>query len=633
MSPQHSGESIHSERERILLHIAASRPADAAALSRRMGLPASVVQEEITALIDVGSVFIHGGSLHARGASAIVAASDPRQLQEVFDQTISELSTAPTVQAAPLIALAQAGCTDDELLRLLVSAVIDSPRDATNLGALKAIARARSLSSAHLDLLLADAALLQGDTQQVITFAEPLIEHADVHVASRAARVAARAHLYENRFAHAEALFRHVGAEHIGTDAAWAVVVAVGLGDLAQAHKWRAALAAATLTSEAAGLIDFADGLLASVEQNGEGSLDLLARSVNMLSGLGDSLALPESPASVAALIALGTGEPEVARMILDRALAAQLGGAMGRPRHQLLRAWALMAQGHMSAAETAIQQLEPAQQLSDRDVLLFRCLQAGIARRRSDNAGMREAWKYVRAHSFGMSLTIFDLLALGEMMVVAARLRDRERVADSVRVARELLDRLGGSIVWAAPLHWHGVLAAFQADDPSSILPHAQALASAGSVSAYAATLARSGQTWLEVLRRQTDMASVEQTVRALARAGHAWDASRLAGQAALQHPEREDALALMQLAREIMVDYQRESTPAPKSSLLTSREVEVGRLVLDGQGYRAIGEQLFISPKTVEHHVARMRTRLGATSRGELLEKLHDEIAAVDE
>ena len=46
----------------------------------------------------------------------------------------------------------------------------------------------------------------------------------------------------------------------------------------------------------------------------------------------------------------------------------------------------------------------------------------------------------------------------------------------------------------------------------------------------------------------------------------------------------------------------------------------------VLEGHGYRAIGERLFISPKTVEHHVARIRSRLGATSRGELLERLHD-------
>jgi DNA-binding CsgD family transcriptional regulator len=44
----------------------------------------------------------------------------------------------------------------------------------------------------------------------------------------------------------------------------------------------------------------------------------------------------------------------------------------------------------------------------------------------------------------------------------------------------------------------------------------------------------------------------------------------------------------------------------------------------MLDGLTYKQIGDQLFISAKTVEHHVARMRQRLGCTSRGELLARL---------
>ena len=38
----------------------------------------------------------------------------------------------------------------------------------------------------------------------------------------------------------------------------------------------------------------------------------------------------------------------------------------------------------------------------------------------------------------------------------------------------------------------------------------------------------------------------------------------------------------------------------------------------------YRDIGAQLFISAKTVEHHVARIRRRLGAESRSEMLSML---------
>jgi DNA-binding CsgD family transcriptional regulator len=55
-----------------------------------------------------------------------------------------------------------------------------------------------------------------------------------------------------------------------------------------------------------------------------------------------------------------------------------------------------------------------------------------------------------------------------------------------------------------------------------------------------------------------------------------------------------------------------------------LSDREREVAQLVLEGLTYRQIGERLFISAKTVEHHVARMRQRLGSGSRGELFAHL---------
>jgi DNA-binding CsgD family transcriptional regulator len=55
-----------------------------------------------------------------------------------------------------------------------------------------------------------------------------------------------------------------------------------------------------------------------------------------------------------------------------------------------------------------------------------------------------------------------------------------------------------------------------------------------------------------------------------------------------------------------------------------LSDREREVAGLVLEGLTYRQIGERLFISAKTVEHHVARMRQRLGSGSRGELFAHL---------
>jgi DNA-binding CsgD family transcriptional regulator len=47
-----------------------------------------------------------------------------------------------------------------------------------------------------------------------------------------------------------------------------------------------------------------------------------------------------------------------------------------------------------------------------------------------------------------------------------------------------------------------------------------------------------------------------------------------------------------------------------------------------VEGQTYREIGGRLFISAKTVEHHVSRMRQRLGASNRSDLLARLRAEL-----
>lgn len=65
-------------------------------------------------------------------------------------------------------------------------------------------------------------------------------------------------------------------------------------------------------------------------------------------------------------------------------------------------------------------------------------------------------------------------------------------------------------------------------------------------------------------------------------------------------------------------------QAAPAPSSTKLSDREREVAELLLLGMPYRDIGGQLFISAKTVEHHVARIRRRLGAESRTEMLSML---------
>jgi DNA-binding CsgD family transcriptional regulator len=225
---------------------------------------------------------------------------------------------------------------------------------------------------------------------------------------------------------------------------------------------------------------------------------------------------------------------------------------------------------------------------------------------------------------------------------VAAARLRDAPRLAPNVAEARALLARLGDPLLWATSLHWSGAQAAILADDPAALRPHAAALVAASRTSPYAAVLAGAGRCWLRVLTGDVDEAAVVTATEQLAGVGLAWDGSRLAGQAAARAVDPRVRAALLSCARRLAEAHgldgkageppaggQRGAVAAAESQL-SERERDVARLVVAGATYREIGGQLYISAKTVEHHVARMRQRLGASNRSDLMARLRAELAA---
>ena len=53
-----------------------------------------------------------------------------------------------------------------------------------------------------------------------------------------------------------------------------------------------------------------------------------------------------------------------------------------------------------------------------------------------------------------------------------------------------------------------------------------------------------------------------------------------------------------------------------------LTARQMDVLELVADGLGNAEIAQRLFVSPKTVEHHVSAILTKLGVTDRRSAVE-----------
>src|SRR5262249_55406160 len=61
------------------------------------------------------------------------------------------------------------------------------------------------------------------------------------------------------------------------------------------------------------------------------------------------------------------------------------------------------------------------------------------------------------------------------------------------------------------------------------------------------------------------------------------------------------------------------RAAAASTESQLLTSRELEVLRLVAAGHSNRRIATELFISPKTASVHVSRIIAKLTVTNRVE--------------
>ena len=149
-----------------------------------------------------------------------------------------------------------------------------------------------------------------------------------------------------------------------------------------------------------------------------------------------------------------------------------------------------------------------------------------------------------------------------------------------------------------------------------------------------------------MQVLAGKVDAGVVERVGRRLHAVGLGWDGSRLAGHAAARTTDHRTMLHLMQVARDLHRVGPATERPAEPARLpamqtvapvhavqaepteatihLTERELEVAHLVLAGLTYREISGRLYISAKTVEHHVARMRQRLGLESRAALLAHL---------
>ncbi|MFD6195459.1 isoniazid response ATPase/transcriptional regulator IniR [Mycobacteriaceae bacterium NPDC060252] len=478
---------------------------------------------------------------------------------------------------------------------------------------------------------LAESLARAGDLAAAAAQADAALTAADPAHRAAAVRIAAAIACHNGDSGQAAALYDWLGSDLDSQTALSAAPVFVGTGQLASARKVLEDNVGAPPTTSATATRNAAMGVIASVEDRSQEALSLLGQAVTQQPST--SSFTPDSTVALAALTMLHGGDTARARGILTEAIRTDQPHDVFAVRHRLLTAWIAMLSGDLSAATQWLPGAEI--ELSRRDRLFAASLRTGIARRHGDTGPLRQHWQASMDALSAYSIDLYTLLPVGELWVAAARLRTLDAMTHHVDRAFAVLAQLGNPIAWSAPLRWAGVHAAILTNSPESLAPHGQALAAAAGSSPYARTLATAGRTWLRVLANQVDGTEVDSAARMLADAGLGWDATRLASQAALHANDPKVAAAMLALARDLRApsaptDSPDGITPAssaphsPTSTRLSDREREVAELLLRGLPYRDIGAQLFISAKTVEHHVARIRRRLGAESRSDMFSML---------
>jgi DNA-binding CsgD family transcriptional regulator len=498
----------------------------------------------------------------------------------------------------------------------------------------------------------AEAALVAGDLDAALRRADQVLaepDRAGDGAVEQAVAVAAAVLAHRGMLSRGAELYRWLAAQPYGGPALLAVPALVGTGALDEA---RSILDAASGTGRAPTLLAGAEVLLArgvydTVAGAPTAALSQLTRAAVLLEASSRAALLPDTPAALAALVAIHSGELDVAQSVLSRAVAAGLGGPGAAARHLLLQALVAMHRGSGAQARTLLQSASSAGGLEPRDELLAAALEVGLARRAGDLAGLLAGWRRAREAIVRHPVDLYALQPLGELVVGATRLNEQGWVQPYLNEAEALLTRLGDPPLWAVALHWSGLQAAIGSGAGAVAQRHAAALDGMSSTSRYAAAVATSGREWLRSLAGDVDADAVEAAARGLHAAGLSWEGGRLASQAAIRCRDRKSMNALLGCARALQggaeapssgatgeatpgraqpvrqVRVPEQATESPIGAI-SGREREVAELILSGLTYKQIGEQLFISAKTVENHVARMRQRLGSGSRGELFAHL---------
>lgn len=639
-------EAVAAQHRRMLLDT--SDDTRALLLAARFGIapdPTTAAQliartNEVESVVDLAC---SSGLLDSTGA-LVPAAEVPlteligdRRCRVLLQSVTDVASRSRLLDATAARALAQRGVVHVGLADFLVQQADSAPVEAA--GALYDAAVEAGFDPMVLAARRSEVAAATGDLDEAGRYADAVLDSAAVCDSAdlrTAVRVSAAIAAQRGMLSRSAQLFGWLGEDGLGPDGVWAALSAAGAGDRDAADRSMTAVSALAPTSSTASGTLLVAGVLGSIDSRSaaasSGAAHSLMRALSLTGNVSDRSCATDTAAAVAALHAVHCGDLARVDSILARALPERRPGSEAHTRLVLLGAWASMLRGDAAEASVALDGLRiPLSHM--RNQLFLHAIRVGLARRSGDAGSLMTAWTGAQNVIAEYSADLFALLPLGELLLAATRLGQVDRVEHLVAHAADLLAALGDPPVWASALNWYQVQAAIVAQTPDALVPHAKALAAAAPTHPYSAALAAAGRAWLGVLQGRPDPADVENSARTLTAFGLPWDGARLASEAALTVSDTATATALLHIARSLRQSgsqpptaHRRESsgtTPTPTGSL-SEREAEVAELLVLGVTYREVGSRLYISPKTVEHHVARIRRRLGAESRSELISML---------
>ncbi|MDT0222933.1 helix-turn-helix transcriptional regulator [Gordonia sp. AC31] len=555
-----------------------------------------------------------------RGSGTFVSAAAGPLRDVVGDRRIDELRRSAVVvglratELAPDTALlaAEAGVDDPRIVDALLAGAVD----ATAARAVVLLQAADRVEPGRDDvrLLMAQRALASGDLDGAGAAADRRLESAaptDEWVAEwveLAAAVAARRGLAS----HAADLYRWTGSDLPASQSLSAAVALLAVGDRAAATAIGAADRGRAPVASRATRSLVVRGLLATLDDTAEMSPGDAVDAVVRGTSAGATSSRDPSAARIlhaAAAVALNLGDTVAAQSI--RTVAAE-------PARTILDAEAALAVGDLEAAARLLPTTEP-QGMSER--FRVQAIRVGLARRNGDLSALSAAWQDGLALLAATEVDLYLLRPLGEFWIAAARLGRIPAIARYVDAADRLLANLGDPPAWSASWDFAGVQAATITRDESAVAHRLTRLDLAAAQNHTVGSLTTGARAWVALSDAGESTEPVTAAVEALRSIGLHWEAARLAGMAASRADDPATAAGLLDTARSAGED--RRSTPLIGGPL-TDREAEVAHELLQGFTYREIGERLYISAKTVEHHVARIRRRLDAGSRSELMAAL---------